>query len=39
MTYNNKGSKIGLTFYQFCYRIKNYETEGRILNYEFDKAY
>ena len=39
MTYNNKGLKIGLPFYQLRYRTKNYETEGCILNYEFTKAY
>jgi hypothetical protein len=24
---------------QLCYRTKNYETKGSILNYEFIKAY
>jgi hypothetical protein len=24
---------------QSCYRTKNYETKGSILNYEFIKAY
>jgi len=39
MTYNNKGLKIRLPFYQLCYRTKNYETKGCILNYELRKAY
>lgn len=39
MNYNNEGLKIRQMFYQLFYRTKNYETTGRILNYEYIKTY
>jgi hypothetical protein len=39
MTYNNKSLKIWLFPCSHAIELKNYETRGSILNYEFVKAY